>query len=124
MTPLSLATGNPSLSGGYRFDGTNITAYVNGAYVGTATLQLGLPCTTIGQRIRLSWAGRRIRTNRAYLTGSITEFRIYNHGSKMAAQFAADYAAGANTLIPEPATIVLLITGLIGLLAYAWRKRK
>ena len=26
--------------------------------------------------------------------------------------------------VPEPGTIVLLITGLIGLLAYAWRKRK
>jgi hypothetical protein len=26
--------------------------------------------------------------------------------------------------VPEPSTIVLLVTGLIGLLAYAWRKRK
>ena len=25
---------------------------------------------------------------------------------------------------PEPLTVVLLATGLIGLLAYAWRKRK
>jgi threonine dehydrogenase-like Zn-dependent dehydrogenase len=26
--------------------------------------------------------------------------------------------------VPEPATIVMLASGLIGLLAYAWRKRK
>ena len=26
--------------------------------------------------------------------------------------------------IPEPSTLVLLASGLIGLLAYAWRKRK
>ena len=27
-------------------------------------------------------------------------------------------------VIPEPSTLVLLATGLLGLLAYAWRKRK
>ena len=26
--------------------------------------------------------------------------------------------------IPEPSTIMLIVTGLVGLLAYAWRKRK
>jgi len=30
-------------------------------------------------------------------------------------------AAGA---VPEPGTLVLLVTGLLGLLACAWRKRK
>ncbi|MBU4273117.1 MAG: PEP-CTERM sorting domain-containing protein [Planctomycetes bacterium] len=28
------------------------------------------------------------------------------------------------TVIPEPSTLALLATGLIGLLCYAWRKRK
>ncbi len=28
------------------------------------------------------------------------------------------------TVVPEPSTVVLVLTGLIGLLAYAWRKRK
>ena len=31
---------------------------------------------------------------------------------------------GTATVIPEPSTIILLVTGIFGLLAYAWRKRK
>jgi hypothetical protein len=33
-------------------------------------------------------------------------------------------SVGPAGAVPEPATISLLITGLLGLLAYAWRKRK
>ena len=33
-------------------------------------------------------------------------------------------AEGAYPVVPEPSTVVLLTTGLIGLLAYAWRKRR
>lgn len=32
--------------------------------------------------------------------------------------------SGAYAPVPEPTTLVLLVTGVIGLLAYAWRKRK
>ncbi len=31
---------------------------------------------------------------------------------------------GAATTIPEPSTIMMVVTGMIGLLAYAWRKRR
>lgn len=55
--------------------------------------------------------------------GSMTQnlgFRfisINNGGSQ-----SIDYAA--ITAVPEPATIVMLITSIIGLLAYSWRSRK
>jgi hypothetical protein len=28
------------------------------------------------------------------------------------------------SIVPEPGTLILLVTGLLGLLCYAWRKRK
>ena len=31
---------------------------------------------------------------------------------------------GTASAVPQPSTILLLVTGLIGLLAYAWRKRR
>ena len=34
------------------------------------------------------------------------------------------FTAGAFTPVPEPGTVLLLAVGLIGLLAYAWRKRR
>jgi hypothetical protein len=34
------------------------------------------------------------------------------------------YAASNQVVAPEPSTIVLLVSGLVGLLCYAWRKRK
>jgi hypothetical protein len=39
-------------------------------------------------------------------------------------QISLGYVAGAITPIPEPAFSVLLVTGLVGLLAYAWKKRR
>ena len=35
-----------------------------------------------------------------------------------------DNAIVTTSAIPEPGTLTLLATGLIGLLAYAWRKRR
>ena len=35
-----------------------------------------------------------------------------------------NYLSNKYMTTPEPGTLVLLATGLVGLLAYAWRKRK
>ena len=57
------------------------------------------------------------------LTAGETVDFLVTHGS------SGGYAqsAGAQITItptPEPGTLVLLVTGLLGLLTYAWRKRK
>jgi hypothetical protein len=54
------------------------------------------------------------------LHGEIDDFRIYN--TALSASEIATLATPVNT--PEPGTFVLAGTGLLGLLADAWRKRK
>lgn len=54
--------------------------------------------------------------------GTLDEVAIFNT-ALTTNQVLSIYTNGIST-IPEPNTIVLLVSGMIGLLAYAWRKRK
>lgn len=54
------------------------------------------------------------------LLGNIDEFAFY--GTALSQERVNAHYAAAQ--IPEPSTLALLATGLLGLLAYAWRKRK
>jgi hypothetical protein len=56
-------------------------------------------------------------------SGSIDEFRI-SADAQNAGQIAADEAAGPDTLVPEPSSIVLTALGLLGLMAARSRKTR
>ncbi len=103
-------------------DATTMKVYFNGDFVDSRTLDAvhlsDIPSTYgfLGASITAAIYGENT------LNGSIDEFRIYN-SARSGAEIRADYNTGPNP-IPEPSAIALLTTGLLGLLAYAWRKRK
>lgn len=60
-------------------------------------------------------------------TGMLDEYAIYNLSGLDQAAYDAKLASLAGHFayaVPEPGTMLLLATGMIGLLAYPWRKRK
>jgi hypothetical protein len=56
-----------------------------------------------------------------WLSASVDEFRIYTE-ARSTAQIAADFAAGPNTLVPEPASLGLAGFGALGILAFVRRR--
>lgn len=51
------------------------------------------------------------------------DMAVYSYTQKGILRLTFDYVAVGST-VPEPSTIILLSTALVGLLAYAWRKRR
>ncbi len=122
----SLATGSTELKTNQWYhmvltrDGSsNLTAYINGVEqfsVGGSTENFG----SVGHAIFIG-----VNYNGADLTfpvsGSIDEVAIYSSAMSQPTALA-HYNAGIT--VPEPGTAILLGSALIGLLCYAWRKRK
>jgi len=99
-----------SSTGGINFylDG-NLTATIAGA-TGNFNALSGTESYSLGR-------GNTIATQ-AINGGKMDELRVYN------TVLTQTEIRAAAVVVPEPSTIVLAASGLIGLLAYAWRKRK
>jgi hypothetical protein len=68
----------------------------------------------------VKYIGRDTGANILGFQGPVDEFAFYTYALSEG-RVQAHYA---QALIPEPSTIALLASGLLGLLCYAWRKRK
>ncbi len=75
------------------------------------------PITRIGS-LNAGWAGN---PHNYLFAGYIAEIRIYNDATVDRVAVESEMLA---TYVPEPSMLALLATGLIGLLCYAWRKRR
>jgi hypothetical protein len=108
------------------YDGATAKAYLNGTLVGSATAT-GLLQSSISGASGTNFgtidngAGGDARQYRGY----IDEIRISDEvllpgdGSGIGC-----LAWNASLVTPEPSAVALLVTGMIGLLAYAWKKRR
>jgi hypothetical protein len=117
--------------GGYLDDGgTYMTATVIDGVAGTLSYYLyrvsdglgglqqtvpAIPLSAYG--FTNAYLGRSPFTADNYTSGSVDEFRIYNN-ARGAASISADFHAGPNSLVPEPATIGLAAFGALGLLGF------
>ena len=97
--------------------GTNPSTWHNYA------VQFNLPAHTLSMYVDQALVGT---VNTSVFAGG-----IYDNWGNGAIGFGGDGAhdilldnVQVGAPVPEPATVVLLVTGLLGLLAYAWRKRK
>jgi hypothetical protein len=78
---------------------------------------IGLDCTAVGNN------GVKTEANTTGYTGMMCS--QLGRDNSLIGSWSADYSRFAQvTLVPEPSTVAFLVTGVLSLLAYAWRKRK
>lgn len=97
-------------------DGTagQIKYYLNGALFDTVASHVSSGTT---DNYYIGWGNWLGAARGDSFTGGIDEVRVYN--TVLGVDQIATLAG-----VPEPSTMMLMATGLIGLLAYAWRKRR
>lgn len=129
------AIGNVNITGG-ALTVNELLIASSGSSVGNCTMSNGtLSIVTENQFVKGSGtASFGFTGGEIYLTGNKVGFDDANAWFTPTAAagyvYAEDYSAGTGkTLlhfvpVPEPATMTLLAMGMLGLIAYAWRKRK
>jgi hypothetical protein len=95
-------------------NGTAFTAYVNGAVDGTGTSSTAVTTNAI--------KFGSICDGSTGLTGAIDDIAVWNE-ALTAAQVSSLASGVSPLLVPEPTTAALLVGGLLGLSAYAWRRK-
>ncbi len=112
-------TVNPPFGSWFHFcyvtDGSTARMYINGTQIGTHSS----PPTSVANNVTVGCQNDN-DTNSTYdggLTGAVDDVRIFTFSGAFVPN---DVFAP----VPEPGTLVLLASGLLGLLAYAWRKRR
>ena len=102
-------------------DGWNATEYVDTGIVESSMV--------LGDKLSIEWSTAAGGTATMYYNGT-PEGSISGHGMAGMALLMGIWDTSMTidsvsvTTTPEPGALVLLGTGLLGLLAYAWRKRK
>lgn len=99
--------------------GTNgygaLTLYVDGASVGSIAMTSSLSTLASGP---CNYLGKSQYLGNNYFQGSIDELRVYD------TVLDATAIGSLSPTVPEPSLMILMATGLLGFLAYAWRKRR
>lgn len=89
--------------------------YFDGVLLGSAVSVGSFDVTAANFRIGEFYINGTIEQG---FNGMIDDVRIYNNA------LSGTEVASLYSTVPEPGACVILLTGLLGLMAYAWRKRK